>query len=192
MKRSQLDKNSLSPPFCALESDLVFDASPYITYQSMRVKSGQFRLQRNPVRSLNRRRGILNRTYPSNVSSTALRTLSPRSFQPTCNNHQLRVRYLLSTSSSMPSGLHIAPLTADLSSTSSSSTEPPLNSVSRCEPAAGPKPKLPNTRFEAVSSASRCSRTGSSCSCSKTEATYFERARKVSCKVVKRQRSVVK
>lgn len=46
-----------------------------------------------------RHRGRFRDSYPSNTSSTPLRTLSPTSFQPTCSIHQLNVRYFLSVSS---------------------------------------------------------------------------------------------
>ena len=127
-------------------------------------------------------------TDPSKVSSTALCTRSLTSFHPTCSSHQFKVRYLLSISSLIPSELH-NPLLF-LSSTPRSMV-PPLNSVSRCEPAAGPKPKLPNTRFEVVSSDSNCSCTRSSRSCARTVATYFDLDKNVNCSVVRRHSRVV-
>lgn len=141
--------------FGSFECYFVFDASTDVTYESMEVHNVQFRFQRNAaecqISIFSQDATHIWSTHPSKTSSTPLLTRSPTSFHPTCNNHQLIVRYLFSTSSGIAS-----------SSTVSSSPK----KASKSFDIRSSKPLLfPNSNFVNVSSDSKRSRTRSSRSC---------------------------
>lgn len=73
----------LRPLLCPLECNLAFNAPPHVPDKLMEVHDRDLSLQRNPVESVREFITKGNVNNPSSVSSTALLTRSPTSFQPT-------------------------------------------------------------------------------------------------------------